>query len=351
MKLLWHACDLLEKDWLAAMLGDVIDDEIVDLELKCYVEDSIHVVSSNGHPLSHYEDYFKNCRQRFKNIVLVHLSDEWFSGTYSLYRYFDAVVRNFHTYLADGHGILTIPEGYSNGTATNGNSKPADQRRYAWSFIGELKASRIKMVQCMKGFEPKLLIQTSSISDPNGKKLSKSEFDSVLRNSVFSPCPMGNVILETWRFYESLELGCIPLAECRRSLDYFRNLLGPHPIPTFRTWQDARRYAETLFADKRQLLAKQEEISSWWGLYKEEVRSDLQTHITGPSRSEELINYANLLRNRVSILHEPLRLAELLRHQSAASLRRRLSKPVGPLQRIIGETFKLSGHRPNSGRL
>jgi hypothetical protein len=162
---------------------------------------------------------------------------------------------------------------------------------------------------------------------------------------------MGNVILETWRFYESLELGCIPLGESRMSLDYFRDLLGPHPIPTFQNWEDARHYAETLFSDKERLLAKQKEISSWWKRHKDKVRSELRDHITGPSKSENLRDYANLLRNRVSIVHELLRLGELLRHQSAASLKRRLCKPAGPLRRVIGETFGFSSRQNDIGRL
>jgi hypothetical protein len=41
------------------------------------------------------------------------------------------------------------------------------------------------------------------------------------------------------------------------------------------------------------------------------------------------------------MLYEPLRLAELLRHQSVASLRRRLMRPSGPLKRITREALRL----------
>jgi hypothetical protein len=40
------------------------------------------------------------------------------------------------------------------------------------------------------------------------------------------------------------------------------------------------------------------------------------------------------------MLHEPLRLAELLRHQTGTSLMRRLKRPGGPLKRIARESFR-----------
>jgi hypothetical protein len=39
-------------------------------------------------------------------------------------------------------------------------------------------------------------------------------------------------------------------------------------------------------------------------------------------------------------LHEPLRLAELLRHQSGSSLLRRIRHPGGPLRRIARESLR-----------
>lgn len=44
---------------------------------------------------------------------------------------------------------------------------------------------------------------------------------------------------------------------------------------------------------------------------------------------------ARRLRNRSPVLYEPLRLAELVGHQSNSSLRCRLADPFGPLQRIL----------------
>ena len=341
MKIIWHDDTLLEVDWIRDIFGSHIDAETTDLDQTCFDDDAIHVVNSNRHPLAFYEPYFAQCRLQCRRLVLFHVGDEFFSGGYRLYRHFDAVIRNFATYLADAPGILTIPEGFPNGTRTTGAApRPIEARRLAWSFTGEIKASRVDMAAALQGLEPSLLTRTASISDRHAKKLSKSDYDAVLEDTIFSPCPMGNVILETWRFYESLELGCIPLVERRSSLDYFNRLFGPHPIPTFSDWASARRYAEASLADRSALARLQSEIGAWWMARKDETRANVLRHVDGPSHAQSLANFASATRNRYPVLHEPLRIAELLRHQSSASLRRRLMRPGAPIKRIMRESLR-----------
>ena len=340
MKLIWHADNLLEVDWLREVLDDLVEEECTDLDLTCFDDNSIHVVSSNWQPLPRYENYFRECRARCRRLVLLHTSDEWLSGGYSLYRHFDAVIRIFATGLARHEGIWTIPEGYANGTRTGGSLRAITERQYAWSFTGEIKASRAEMTSAFAGIEPYFLTSTTSIYRDGGRKLSKAEFDDVLENTIFSPCPMGNVILETWRLYESLELGCIPIVETRTSLDYFSDLFGPHPIPSFRSWDAARRYVQSALEDKSSLLRKQSEICDWWTAKKQDVRRQVRHAATGPSNRAALQRYGALARNRFPTLHEPLRLVELLRHQTSASLKGRIKRPSGPLKRIARESLR-----------
>jgi hypothetical protein len=340
VKLVWHADNLLEVDWLRDVLTGLVEEECTDLDLTCFDDDCIHVVSSNWQPLHTYEDYFRECRARCRHLVLLHTSDEWFSGGYALYRHFDAVIRNFSTGLARHEGIWTIPEGYANGTRTAGRVRPITERQYAWSFTGEIKASRVDMASAFAGLDPHFLTGTTSIYEDGGRKLSKAGFDDVLENTIFSPCPMGNVILETWRLYESLELGCIPIVETRASLDYFTGLFGTHPIPSFRTWPAARDHAQRALTDRSSLLRKQLEIADWWIAKKRTIRRQVRDAATGPSQQAALQRFGSLPRNRYPTLHEPLRLMELLRHQSGTSLMRRIKRPGGPLKRIARESFR-----------
>ncbi|CAM6054510.1 unnamed protein product [Sphagnum tenellum] len=339
MKLVWHANNLIEEDWFRYILGDLIDQEIIDLKLTCFDDNSIRVVSNAWAPLESYAGYFQECRAKCQRIILVHVSDEYFSGGYSLYQYFDLVIRWNHSYLTNHNGIITVPLGYTNGTG-HGNV-PVEQRKFAWSFVGEIKSSRIAMISAFDSLTPQFVTGTDSIAKPSPIRLDKREFDAILADSVFAPCPMGNATIDTNRVYESLEFGCIPLVEVRPTLDYYTKLFGSHPLPTFHNWKDARRYAEELFNDKPSLLEKQAEIVNWWRMYKTNMCAATRSAITGPSQSADLQVYANKLRNRFSLVHEPLRIAEILRHQTLDSFVRRISRPVGPIKRIMRESMQI----------
>jgi hypothetical protein len=126
-------------------------------------------------------------------------------------------------------------------------------------------------------------------------------------------------------------------------LDYYTNLLGRNPIPKFRSWSAARHFAEEVYGDKRLLLAKQAEIAEWWESYKSKLSNEVREQVVKrPSRSADLQRYSAKWRNRYAALHEPLRAVEILRHQTASSLVRRLVRPTGPFKRILAD---LSGGR------
>jgi hypothetical protein len=335
VRLVWHASDLMETDWIRDILGDLVEEEQVDLSFRCFDENTIHVISNNTSPLPSCDAYFTKCRARCKRIALIHVSDEYLSGGYRLYRHFDAVIRHGHTYLTKCPGIVIMPLGYAKG-ARNSN-RPADCRPYLWSFTGQVKASRRDMINELSGLHPALVVQTPGLDDASGKRLTKAEYNAVLEDTIFSPSPMGNAVLETWRLYESLESGCIPLVERRLTMDYYTNLLGPNPIPVVHDWREARDYIRAAVADKAFLLRLQGEIRRWWDARKAAVRDEVRSIITGPSYQADLQRYGELLRNRSPLLFGGLRVVELLRHQNGSSLRRRLLNPTGPLRRMARE--------------
>jgi hypothetical protein len=332
MKLVWHVSHLEESDWFRYILHDFIGEELTDLEFTCLEDDCIHVVSGNVTPLASLNPYFEACRLRSRRMVLLHASDEWFSGGYALYRHFDLVIRTHWTRLAVSPGIITIPLGYPNGTRLGAVATPTTARHYVWSFVGAMKASRIEMATALKTAEPNRFVKTAATGD--GPKLTKAQFDTLLEDSIFSPCPMGNVMLESWRLYESLERGCIPLIERRRTLDYFRHVFGAHPIPTFTTWGQARLYVNRSLKDRAQLTALQSDLIAWWAGMKQQTRRTVEQALKGRSQREALGRFSERPHNRIPAVHQGLRLLELLQHQSGRSAWRRATKPFGPLARI-----------------
>lgn len=189
---------------------------------------AIHGVSE--HPrgsrhLRHLFDYFGLSRRNAKNLTLFHASDEYFAGGYGIYGFFDRVIRTHETWLARAPGIMTIPLGVPNGSFGPAAFPSVGNPRYVWFFAGQVKASRAEMIKVLRDLEPHYTIDTLARGSLDGQ-----EYRQLLLDGIFLPCPMGNVMLETWRLYEGLEFGSNPILEKRWAIDYYRTLLGAKPL-------------------------------------------------------------------------------------------------------------------------
>ena len=311
MKIVWHA-DLKESEWISNLVKDLVDEYIYDLDFNWYGNDAIHVINTNINPLESLAEWFQDVRRLSKNITLFQASDEWFSGGYRYYKYFDRVIRNYKTSLVESTGVLTVPLGYPNGGSGVGCGIKTFDRPEFWSFVGEFKTSRKEMIHHFSRVGFGTVIDTSD----KKKILTQFNYKSMLARSKFAPCPMGNVVLETWRFYEALESGCIPIVEKRLTLDYYNRLLGSHPIPTFSTWQKAAIFAADISRDAIRLNTLQEEIFEWWTKEKTKWKHCTRTFLESKSYSEELACFSRRawLTNPTS--QSIRRLVELERHRS-----------------------------------
>ena len=129
---------------------------------------------------------------------------------------------------------------------------------------------------------------------------------------------MGNVMLETWRLYEALEGGAIPLTSRRKLMPYHDRIMPGHPIPTFVTWRAARQFAERLLADQKALDALQQRIGTWWRSYKKKLQADVcdfvEQGFAGAYR-DGLAEWAP--RQRLGL--QTWRVVELLKHHDLAA--------------------------------
>ena len=225
-----------EADWLRALLGDAIAGEVVDNNWA-RIADPMIVVDNRLVPKK--TQYYRDAFERGARIVLVHLSDEAFRDDRGIYRYCEAVIRNYHTPLFQDRRVLTIPLGCKAGFVRPGVApKPAAARQHLWSFAGDFKKlTRAAMRTAMEQAGPGRCHAIEGFGTPDS--LATADYRALLDDSVIVPCPSGWSNLETFRVYEALEAGCIPIVEQRPGFDYFTELLGPHPMPTIFAWDEA----------------------------------------------------------------------------------------------------------------
>jgi hypothetical protein len=312
------------RQWLRFLLGDRLGKEAVNERFERAEPYTLYAVNSNRLPLSRLPSAFLESAARTPGVGLFDGSDEWYNGDYAAYRSFAFVLRMCHAGRFRNAGVLTAPLGYASGQPVRDTVPPASQRRYLWSFAGQLVGSRSTMMRALDGLEPATTHIAAVGQDLSEGRLSKSEYHDLLADSVFVPCPMGNVMLESYRIYEALENGAVPILERRRWRPYFEELFGRHPLPAFRTWTEARSFMARAQTDPAGLDALQCEVGTWWADEKAAWRRRVDGFLDrglGDALRDELATLPVREQRWRRRLDQTL---ELARHHSPAAARQRL---------------------------
>ena len=99
--------------------------------------------------------------------------------------------------------------------------------------------------------------------------------NKILTSTAFLPCPNGFVHPETYRLYEALESGCIPIVE--NSFRYYDRLLPNNPFLKIDKWVEAKLLIKNWNDEK--IKNKQEECILWWEQHKEKIKESFNDKI------------------------------------------------------------------------
>lgn len=261
-----------ETDWLHSLFEGVVGRRVID-NTWTFMADPMIVIDNFLVPekVPYYREAFeKGCR-----IILVHLSDEAFKDDYGAYRYCEAVLRNCYSErLADLRSVLHFPLGYKTGFARPGQAaKPAVARKYLWSFAGDTKKiTRGEMLAEMSRLPRGFTHFTSGFGAPDA--LPTADYRALMDDTIVVPCPGGWSNLDTFRCYEALEAGCIPIVERRPGFDYYDALMGPHPFPAIASWSEAPALVQQW--EKTGTLEKiRADCEDWWMDYKPKLKAEI----------------------------------------------------------------------------
>ncbi len=310
---------LWEEEWIRWLFSGFDVTENFASGLDVFKDRSVYVLSSNYHSLGSLPESFLRGVSELDGKGLFHLSDEWYSGGYETYAHFDFVLRKYHSSIFDNPGIKTLPLGLTNGGMNEGPLAPASSRPFVWSFSGTKTAARLRMFDALETIGPNRWFWYD-LRAGETPPLDREAFKALLADSVFSPCPMGNVVLETFRVYESLEMGAIPLIEQRPWMPYYDRLLPGHPLPSFTSWRSARRFVDEMAADKAKLDRLQSLVHDWWLATKSELQRSVTSFTDEGMEGRHRRALAEDWHCGTGARHQIWRMAELVRHGNRASL-------------------------------
>lgn len=332
---IWQAKNPHEREWIEEVMGLYIREHVTDGQHKLVLDNSI-LFDAFVHCFD--PDYYAQFQG--KNAFLVHFLDENYEGSYELYQNFRGVLRCHWSDVFNEKYVLKMPLGYSNGWGRSGRSiTKATSRRYIWSFIGQAgKSSRPDMANMLSKIEPHFMFSTDDVPglgfmralEGRPRRIPPSQASEILLNSAFSPCPMGNVNLECFRVYESLECGAIPIVEKRLTLDYFHKLLGDHPLPTVRSWNEAARFIKKLLHNPDDIDRLQADCILWWDEYKLSFSDKFGRFLA--DRSADATVASRPIVSQLQTL-PGWNIVELLRHHDTRAFLRRIHRQADRLIR------------------
>ena len=99
--------------------------------------------------------------------------------------------------------------------------------------------------------------------------------------SKIVPCPSGAMVVDSFRFYEAIEMLCLPIGDKldprMRNTDFFNFLFdGNHTIKTFENWKQLPELLPKLLND---YTSDMHQVVCWWIKYKRDLFIELMRQV------------------------------------------------------------------------
>ena len=207
-------------------------------------------------------------KNRFK---LLHLSDEYGTDPIDVYSWPEVtgVMRMYTRPDLVGHTTtLILPLGYHWTSAAESTNQP---RKTIWSFAGTDWMGRSSDLKVLETIQPNRVHYYKAWNDPS--QISRKEYMDLLLDSIFVACPRGQN-LETYRFYEAMEAGCIPLFIVSDVPN--TGVIAAIPFLRLETWQHAADLILHFQKNPDQMQQYRTLILSSWANYKTQLKEKVQ---------------------------------------------------------------------------
>ena len=259
------------KDWIYSLLQD-INYKSINSEEEIDKGDTVIIIDSGIHFKEHLYIKLKTLTKRF---FLFHINDEHLDKRSApIYSYCDYVWRTCCSpkYFTNNK-VKCIPPGYKNGFKQKFDLNK--KRDYKWCFFGtQHKSSRHDMNFQLEKIKPNFVNRIDKFADKK-KSANVEEMEKVYFNTDFAPCPAGFFHPESYRIYEALQCGTIPIVES--VYNYFDNIYPKNPFIKINKWKEAKEIIDNWNDD--QILNKRKECINWWNQYLSDHKNFVQTKI------------------------------------------------------------------------
>lgn len=272
-----------ERQWLQELLGKETPFVVETISAQSEPTDKPIVIVQRPW-IEAYSSLFQKWNNLGIDYYVLHVSDEYGKDDLSFYEssHCIGIVRMYQRTDIPNSArgkTVTIPLGY-HWTLIGGSEDPVNKtprlpfRNIIWSFYGTGWQERQKKLEPLQQIQPHSLRFVDSWDSP--EKLTRNQYIASLLDSVFVPCPVGNNS-ETFRLYEALECGCIPLYVKTSGdevyVEWLQNEIGLLPVSN---WNEAAALIVHFFKEKDLLEGYRNQLLIRWKSWKERLATQVK---------------------------------------------------------------------------
>jgi hypothetical protein len=267
--------ELYEGDWLLELLGHPTDATIESVKFDKPPPDDCPIVILQKPHIDVITFMLERWDSFGKKFMILHLSDEHCDDSLEAYK-LDGCVKVLRFYQREvpcSEKVTILPLGY-HWTRREPHqdilikTPKLPFRQTGWSFMGTDWGCRKTLLKPLLDLES-VKNQTRFLAtwkDPDA--FTREQYLEVMLDSVFVPCPDGQNP-ETFRFYEALEFGCIPLlVRTERNAAWVDWVCEHLQLLPLDSWEDAAQLVAHLIKEKTMLEAYRNKVMIAWMSWK-----------------------------------------------------------------------------------
>lgn len=148
-------------------------------------------------------------------------------------------------------------------------------RKYSVSFVGQVQNEhRQQCVEVIKQIPNSFIHIASGFGGVDG--LEYQDYLDILCQSEVVVCPSGSMCTDSFRVYEAIECGALPIADANSPRDYIDFNYWKEcnfNVPSLQSWKTLPDLLNPMY------IKEQSEITqNWWSHYKQILKQDLETY-------------------------------------------------------------------------
>ena len=254
---------IYEGPWLKDNLG-TFNIEVVSLETDLTKYDNLVILIIRNKWKEQIEWIHSICKSG-KKFKVLHFSDEFEQDPCFFYDRHEitGILRFYNRSDISNSKVLTLPLGYH--WKNHSPMIPLEERKNIVSFHGTNWNGRLDQLKPLMKIIPSNIKFYDDWKHP--EQLDEKSYLDLLLDTIFVPCPRGNNV-ETFRFYEALECGCIPV------FTELPGVLHDSKLPLLKTetWNDIAYTIKYLNNDKTKLKEYHTRLMNAWAVYKTDLK-------------------------------------------------------------------------------